>query len=190
MSEKENTVSELICSVLKSHWFLVGVIIILLGTIVACLIPTVKYNDFAVILGFVGVLATFVVISNYAQVWEVKRENKKLKNEIEHNKHEVMADVFYLTALSFVSSKNYGLAIYTFILSIQEHSIINNKHGINGVLRDINNKIVQVQDIKPESILQLTTKQKNEIQETLRELSDSNIVIAKIIEYVDKIPTE
>jgi hypothetical protein len=57
-----------------SQYFLLGVIIILLCVIFCCHVPvfSIEDNKIGVILAFVGILATFIVISNYAQVKEVK----------------------------------------------------------------------------------------------------------------------
>jgi hypothetical protein len=67
------------CSMVKSKWFLMGIIIILLGWIVFLHFYTVTdINNVTLILAFVGILVTFVVISNYVQVRDVKEafENK------------------------------------------------------------------------------------------------------------------
>jgi hypothetical protein len=72
---------------LFNHWFLWGIIIILLGTIIFCLIPEMDITDnyASVVLGFVGILATFIVISNYAQVKEVKDESSAQITSIKDN---------------------------------------------------------------------------------------------------------
>jgi hypothetical protein len=74
------------CKVLDffhSDWFLRGIIIIILGAILFFLIPVIQENYVGGILTFVGILATFIVVSNYAQVQEVKKESKR---ELEKSK--------------------------------------------------------------------------------------------------------
>jgi hypothetical protein len=70
-----------------SQYFLLGVIIILLGTIIFCLIPEMKVeeNCVGVVLAFVGIAATFVVVSNVAQVHKVEKEFYEKSREIEGN---------------------------------------------------------------------------------------------------------
>jgi hypothetical protein len=68
-----------------SKYFLLGIIMILLGTIIFCLIPKIDItnNYVSAIFGFVGILATFVVVSNYAQVKDVKDEFDRQVKDIE-----------------------------------------------------------------------------------------------------------
>jgi hypothetical protein len=80
--EKENC----ICEFLKSHWFLYGIIIILLGVIVFNQFYQITgANNVTYILSFVGILATFIVISNYAQVQEIKRNCDSKVEEIKRD---------------------------------------------------------------------------------------------------------
>ncbi|MDR0575613.1 MAG: hypothetical protein LBG96_16600 [Tannerella sp.] len=58
---------------LKSHWFLIGIIIILLGAnIFFSINQVIEPNNIALILGFVGILATFIVIGNYAHIKDIE----------------------------------------------------------------------------------------------------------------------
>lgn len=68
-----------------SHWFLWGIVIIILGIILVTQTPTLDYNQnyIAVILGFIGVLATFIVVSNYAQLKNTENTIEKIKTEID-----------------------------------------------------------------------------------------------------------
>jgi hypothetical protein len=79
--EKSRCRKNLLCN----YWFLWGIIIILLGMIIFCLVPRmdIKDNYTGAVLGFVGILATFTVMGNYAQVVEIKREFKKKIEESE-----------------------------------------------------------------------------------------------------------
>jgi uncharacterized membrane protein YgaE (UPF0421/DUF939 family) len=64
---------------LKNYWFVLSLIVILgLGIVLfynICEIKEERYVGF--ILGFVGVLTTFIVIGNYAQVIEIRNEFKE-----------------------------------------------------------------------------------------------------------------
>lgn len=72
----------------NNHWYMIGImIIIILGIVLFSCIPAINIEDRYVgaILGLVGVLATFIVVSNYAQVKEVenkfRQETIKLKDD-------------------------------------------------------------------------------------------------------------
>lgn len=70
------------------HWFLWFIVIIVLLAILATQIPKIDIssNYVAVVLGFVGVIATFIVVGNYMQVKDVKDQYsakvEELKDEI------------------------------------------------------------------------------------------------------------
>lgn len=63
-----------------ANWIIIVLLIILIGTDIFIHLPfiSIESNYCAIVLGFVGILATFVVISNYAQVKDIERtfENK------------------------------------------------------------------------------------------------------------------
>jgi hypothetical protein len=64
---------------LKKHWDLVTIIIIVLLGIDICLhIDLVTITDQNIILTFIGILATFVVVSNYWQVKSIQDEFDEL----------------------------------------------------------------------------------------------------------------
>jgi positive regulator of sigma E activity len=65
-----------------SKYFLEGIIIILLGVIVFHHFYEIEGNDVTLILSFVGILATFIVVSNYAQVKEIKDEVEAYKQKM------------------------------------------------------------------------------------------------------------
>jgi len=74
-------------SFLYSHFLWIGIIIILLGAILACHIYTItEPNNVTLVLSFVGILATFVVISQFSQVQQIKQD---FENRI--NKYDEMA---------------------------------------------------------------------------------------------------
>jgi uncharacterized membrane protein len=63
-------------SKLNKNWFIVGIIIILIGVDISIHIPIIdiKSSYFGAIISFIGIIATFIVIGNYAQVHNIKEE--------------------------------------------------------------------------------------------------------------------
>jgi predicted nuclease with TOPRIM domain len=98
MGDRDNGASDTEDKNCCKDWYLWGIVIILLGAILFSQIPYFKINNnyIGLILGFVGILATFIVVSNYSQVQEVKKEARK---EIEINKKEIGKLVSKIEAL-------------------------------------------------------------------------------------------
>ena len=67
-------------SCLCNYFFVIGLLIIIFGFDIYCNIDYICVTDESIVLVFVGILATFIVLGNYAQV--VKIEND-LKEEIQ-----------------------------------------------------------------------------------------------------------
>jgi uncharacterized membrane protein (DUF485 family) len=67
----------------NGNWFIVGIIILLIGFDIFIHIPIVDIQSsyFGAIMGFVGILATFIVVGNYAQVKDIKDEFKTKVDE-------------------------------------------------------------------------------------------------------------
>jgi hypothetical protein len=127
-------------SAIYSHWFLIGIIIILLGTIIVCLTPIVEYNNFAVILGFVGILATMIVIGNYAQVkdieskFDAKANSIKLEIEdsIQSKTNEIWCGYYYLKFEQHKKDigENILRSIFWGLLSMEYAVKIKDKHKL------------------------------------------------------------
>lgn len=65
------------------------VAIFLSGFSICCNIDSISLENYNIIIGFIGALATFVVISNYVQVIKMERDLKeKIKEELSKNKQE------------------------------------------------------------------------------------------------------
>jgi len=75
-------VKECICNVVGNYW-LFGTSLVLLGVSIFLNCGVIDGNNVTLVLGFVGILATFIVVSNYAQVQEIKREFEKEKKNLE-----------------------------------------------------------------------------------------------------------
>ena len=69
-----------------SYW-IVGIVIILLGIDICCHIKSgvIVFESDHIILTFVGILATFVVVGNYAQVKEIESKVNTKVNNIDSN---------------------------------------------------------------------------------------------------------
>jgi len=100
----------------RFHWFLWGIVIILLAAIFCSQIPylQIKDNYVGLTIGFIGILATFVVVSNYAQVKEVKDEIdakvKESKSESINRDIEITTSIckfIYLIKDGYVSNKTF-----------------------------------------------------------------------------------
>jgi hypothetical protein len=78
---------------LSSPYLWVGVIIILLGAILFALLPCMQFdgNYTGLILSFVGIMSTFVVISNYAQVKDVESSTMERIRELENKNTTLIA---------------------------------------------------------------------------------------------------
>jgi len=73
-----------------SNWFALILIILFVGFDIAIHIPIVNIesNYFGAMVGFIGVIATFVVIGNYAQVKDMERRFDKSIEDIETKVNE------------------------------------------------------------------------------------------------------
>jgi hypothetical protein len=90
--KKENT--EILCiGYIKKHWFLAWIVLIILLGIVLCLIiPKIEENYVGGILTFVGILATFIVVGNYAQVKDIENKFNKRTKELDDEFKKQMRD--------------------------------------------------------------------------------------------------
>ena len=87
--------SHLIIRILKNNFFWIGIIIILLGAILFCQIPYmhIQNNFVGVILAFIGILTTFIVISNYAQVKDIESNVNNKIDDIVSDTEEKIANL-------------------------------------------------------------------------------------------------
>jgi len=89
-----------------NKYFIQGLAIIILGFIFACLFPIIKIegNEVSIVLGFVGVIATFIVVSNYAQVKDIE---KKFNDKISVIEADRVKFENYSSFLIYYSMKKY-----------------------------------------------------------------------------------
>ena len=131
----------------KENWFLLGIITILLGSILFCLMPKmdITNNYIGVILGFVGVLATFIVVGNYAQVQQIRSEmldKIRLLDEKTDNLSKYAHEIH-----SYIS-RDYGLSTHAAIYILD--SLAKNEHEEKNVEQELKTvvEITKNQDIK------------------------------------------
>lgn len=65
------------------NYWIFGISIILLGASLFVNISNVVINNQSIVLIFIGILATFIVVSNYAQVSEIKNSTDKKVQDLE-----------------------------------------------------------------------------------------------------------
>ena len=76
-----------------SPYLWIGIIIIMLGAIIFALLPCMHFNDnyVGLVLSFVGIMSTFVVISNYAQVKDIESNTKEQIMELKNKYAAIIA---------------------------------------------------------------------------------------------------
>lgn len=71
----------------KVHWMTQVVFWIAMAILIICglgiIIPCLSISESNLVLTFIGILATFIVVSNYAQIVEVKKDTNDRLKEIE-----------------------------------------------------------------------------------------------------------
>ena len=104
---------------------MLGIIIILLGAIVYCLIPQCAITDPSLILSFIGILASFIVVGNYAQVCQVKKEYEHFKQEAEKNLEAISRNTqtMFLFFAEGENTKEYAILNTLILLSKQEQPV-------------------------------------------------------------------
>jgi hypothetical protein len=184
-----------------SYWIL-GIVIILIGFDIAIHIPIIdiKCSYFGAIIGFVGILATFVVISNYAQVKEVKDEfagkigglekliDGEISKRIEDYDHTVTGTFYFLMGkIAFAFGENdkndCSVAFEHYVSALNEFDKATDKTPLNGVLHDI-------QDFKTQKIpLHIDTKLQRKCLSLLGNINDGGYtaLAAELREYISGI---
>lgn len=98
---------------MKNSWFNISIsfiaLIIAIVAICCSVDEDVLINDQSIVLGFVGILATFVVVGNYAQVKDTERKFEKKIEEInrkleEINKNQSLMDGSELVANALINA--------------------------------------------------------------------------------------
>jgi hypothetical protein len=93
----------------KDRWLYLKILgVIILGAIVFWFLAIVSYSYFGfalgannVVLTLVGILATFVMVSNYMQMAEVKRNiDKRIDDAIQEYDYNVNAAIYQQAAIS------------------------------------------------------------------------------------------
>jgi hypothetical protein len=77
----------------SSNWFLFTISIILLGSSVWLNISHIIIDNQNIVLGFIGIIATFVVVGNYFQVKEIEGKFESKTKEIERQFEKKVEDI-------------------------------------------------------------------------------------------------
>lgn len=181
-------------------YLIIGILAVIIPLIVAVIIIIVQkecelyLNANDTILLFVGILATFVVVSNYAQVKEVERkaeEHKKdLDDKIEKTYYKICSNGGYIYEGLFIYDESYRTiflfqACDYFLMAIDycdnEKEIEILKKNINQCIDNIrNNPITKFRDIS----------HKNDCYQIMNNVLSAGYEVSDIIEMVFKAQTK
>ena len=131
-----------------------------------CNVTKIEYDNFALILGFVGIIATFIVVGNYAQVMTIKSEfeekinninkanelqSEKIKNESNilfeksNKQNETLRQYMEGSIYNLQANNHYNNGLFTkAYLSYTESAIMYNEAQRNGNLKSVLNMIIKV----------------------------------------------
>jgi flagellar motor component MotA len=178
----------------KSNWFLIGIVIILAGVIVFNQFYKItEANNVTYILSFVGILSTFIVVSNFAQVKDVQSKfeelvfnqtniyNEKLRELYEEKEHFKLksngllslmyleiSEIYYLTVKKSKSDYN---STFQYKLSVL-NSICYAEKAKDKVLLD---KIEKYLSIRRVGAIGLTEIHKLQINKILQQINIEQI---------------
>jgi uncharacterized membrane protein (DUF485 family) len=115
-------------------------------------------NSTTIVLGFVGIAATFIVVSNYAQVKEIERKfdekAETLKSEIEEEfnkqiktkQREIQANVLSMSGAILCESNSFAFAFDSFLVALDLYTelefISKADFQLDGIIRLIQNQDV------------------------------------------------
>lgn len=143
------------------------VAIFLSGFSICCNIDSISLENYNIIIGFIGALATFVVISNYVQVVKIEEkfvsEVEKLKNENETNLEKINNSIEELKKYTFEAS--YIAAINNDYISQSEKDEEKESQESEiskDILKIIGNKTMTIESLAN----QVMTKNKDENYDT------------------------
>ncbi len=114
---------------IMGNYWLFGIALIMLGGSILFQVKIVIDSNYGIMLGFIGILATFIVVGNYAQVMAIKAESKdeliKLnimikglegsQKELKNNLTESQGLFYYSLGVSFISKDDYPTALNAFL---------------------------------------------------------------------------
>ena len=85
---------------MKNNWFSITISFIALFVAIMAICCSVDedviINDQSIVLIFVGILATFIVVSNYSQVRDIKEDFTKKIKELNYNNENIKQTIFLL----------------------------------------------------------------------------------------------
>lgn len=136
---------------MKKNW-LIGVFIALslcLSIIAICLqLKSIECSDISIVLGFVGILATFVVVNNAVQVWRVEDKMEQQQERIkdfekqEQRQYNLGKRTIY-TFLHSALHQDDNLVDKAFLYAQDIFCIITDLYGMDGRGKDEDNENVE-----------------------------------------------
>ena len=86
-----------------SNYWLFGILLFLIGVDISCHFSRCVVSHESIVLTFIGILATFIVVSNYAQVKDLERKLDELRNQTT-NKLEYFENMHIEILQAFIDS--------------------------------------------------------------------------------------
>ncbi|MDR0605994.1 MAG: hypothetical protein LBG80_17030 [Bacteroidales bacterium] len=184
----------------NKYGFLLWVVVIIIsGFFLFSQIPVIQENYVGGILAFVGIMATFIVVSNYMQVVHIKSDfEKKVEelNEFQKNKiseiHDdinvVVADFYWnISVIYLLKKEKYYLGMYIFYI----FSLIHVKSLRRRREADVNQYIrilITALDKNSDGYIVMTAEHQNLLKTLINEISmyiPNNDDFKKIIKIVE-----
>ena len=171
-----------------SKYFIHGIIIIILGFVFAGLfnILDIDKNETGIILTFVGVLATFVVVSNFAQVKSIENSfDKKISEIKEKTSNNILGTVLYNLGMFYSQPSiiDYNIVLTSYIKSL--HFIKEAGDDLVGYRECIDSLTASFDDIVKNKIeIYFNEGTKQEYIKLLKNIND--VKLNKIIDYIEK----
>ena len=187
---------------LKTNWIIIGIIGVFGFAIFAYVRNDIAITDNSLIISFIGILATFIVVSNYMQVKETEREFERKSNKI---KEDCLNEINKLSKrntsidrLDLINELYFSIneAQFYYILKEYTKSYVNYLHALD-YLYEINNDDYFKYDVELSELLNMLFKHKENIEiSKIRKASDIKLInsinnnngLKKYIEIIEGLP--
>lgn len=149
-----------------------------------------EINSTNIVLTLVGIIATFIVISNYLQIYEMKSDlnnyyenvdtniKKIMVESIEEYKHNIFTAIFHLQGVICYTEKDFPDALEFYMRALNELNNTSDKEQLERLMVDI---IVLLEKTN----LSISTKERNEyLNLVIRSGSESS---SDVIRYINNL---
>jgi len=177
-------------------------IIVLFGAIIFWTLAVVSYKFFGfeinstnIVLTLVGIVAAFVVISNYMQVYEVKNEVRDFYTNVEKEvreividnlselKHSVFASIYHLQGYVYYTEKCAPDALECYMKALNEINSTSNKEQLEHLIANI------VCVLTDDNVIRISNQNRIDYMNTvIKSGSNSTAEILDYINYLDVAP--